>query len=374
MSWIEVTYHLRGSPEDAQARARAIAVEQSIEMPPEAVDDPYVLGEILGRVAAVEPKGGGLHAIRILLSAATVGDDAGQLLNMLFGNSSLHDDLTLADFALPPELRAAFGDGPQIGLDGLRGRVGASARALTCSALKPQGLPPAELARLAEAFALGGIDYVKDDHGLARQAYSPFPQRVAACAAAVRRATVRTGHPTRYVPSLSGSLDVVREQLRIIGEEGLDTAMVAPAVLGLANVQQLRRDHPDIAFLAHPSLAGAARIDPACLTKLWRLAGADAVIFPNHGGRFGYSGETCRRIAEAALAPEPGLATIAPVPAGGMSVARVPEMLDFYGRDVMLLIGGNLLAEGDRLSEATAEFVAQVHQHSQAEARAESHV
>jgi ribulose-bisphosphate carboxylase large chain len=374
MSWIEVTYHLRGSPEDARARARAIAVEQSIEMPPEAVDDPYVLGEILGRVAAVEPKGDGLHAIRILLSAATVGDDAGQLLNMLFGNSSLHDDLTLADFALPPELRAAFGDGPQIGLDGLRQRVNAAGRALTCSALKPQGLPPEELARLAEAFALGGIDYVKDDHGLARQAYSPFPQRVAACAAAVRRATVRTGHPTRYVPSLSGSLDVVREQLRIIGEEGLDAAMVAPAILGLANVQQLRRDHPDIAFLAHPSLAGAARIDPACLTKLWRLAGADAVIFPNHGGRFGYSGETCRRIAEAALAPEPGLATIAPVPAGGMSVARVPEMLDFYGRDVMLLIGGNLLAEGDRLSETTAEFVAQVHQHSQAEARAESHV
>lgn len=376
MSWIEVTYHLRGAPEDAEARARAIAIEQSIEMPPEAVDDPFVLGEILGRVVAVEPRGNGLHAIRILLAAATVGDDAGQLLNMLFGNSSLHDDLTLADFTLPPELRAALGDGPQIGLDGLRQRVGAGARALTCSALKPQGLPPAELARLAEAFALGGIDYIKDDHGLATQAYSPFPQRIAACAAAVRRAIARIGHPTRYAPSLSGSLDAVREQLRIMAEEGLDTAIVAPAILGLSNVQALRRDYPQIAFLAHPSLAGAARIDPACLTKLWRLAGVDAVIFPNHGGRFGYSAETCRRIAEAALATERGQAASAPVPAGGMSVARVPEILDFYGRDVMLLIGGNLLAEGDRLSEATAEFVAQVHRHSQAQAQArtESHV
>lgn len=373
MSWIDVTYHLRGSPEDAEARARAIAVEQSIEMPPEAVDDPFVLGEILGRVVAVESLGGGLHAIRILLSAATVGGDAGQLLNMLFGNSSLHDDLTLAEVAVPPDLRAALGDGPQLGLDGLRRRVGAQARALTCSALKPQGLSPEGLARLAEAFALGGIDYVKDDHGLATQAYSPFPQRVAACAAAMRRATAWTGHPTRYVPSLSGSLDAVREQLRIIKEEGLDTAMVAPAILGLANIQKLRRDYPEIALLAHPSLAGAARIDPACLTTLWRLAGIDAVIFPNHGGRFGYSDETCRRIADAAIAPTPGLAAIAPVPAGGMSVARVPEMLDFYGRDVMLLIGGNLLAEGDRLSDATAAFVATVHQHSQAQAPAETH-
>lgn len=374
MSWIEVTYHLRSAAGEAEARARAIAVEQSIEMPPEAVDDPFVLGEILGRVVTIEPQGGNVHAIRILLAAETVGDDAGQLLNMLFGNSSLHDDLTLADFVLPPGLRAAFGDGPQIGLGGLRQRVGAAGRALTCSALKPQGLPPEQLARLAEAFALGRIDYVKDDHGLATQAYSPFSQRVVACAAAVRRAASHTGHPTRYVPSLSGSLDAVREQLRILGEEGLDTAMVAPAILGLANVQQLRRDHPDIAFLAHPSLAGAARIDPACLTRLWRLAGVDAVIFPNHGGRFGYSADMCRRIAEAALAPAPGLAAAAPVPAGGMSVARVPEMLDFYGRDVMLLIGGNLLAEGDRLSEATAEFVAKVHHHSRAETRTESHV
>lgn len=375
MSWIEVTYHLRGSAADAEARARVIAVEQSIEMPPEAVDDAFVLGEILGRVVAVEPRSDSLQAIRIRLSAATVGDDAGQLLNMLFGNSSLHDDLTLAEVVVPPDLRAALGDGPQVGLDGLRRRVGAQARALTCSALKPQGLPSEDLARLAEAFALGGIDYVKDDHGLATQAYSPFPQRISACAAAVRRATARTGHPTRYVPSLSGSLDAVREQVRVITEEGLDTAMVAPAILGLSNVQQLRRDYPDIAFLAHPSLAGVARIDPACLTTLWRLAGIDAVIFPNHGGRFGYSEETCRRIAQAALVPTPGLAAIAPMPAGGMSVARVPEMLDFYGRDVMLLIGGNLLAEGDRLSEATAAFAATVHQHSQAQAQApaESH-
>lgn len=371
MSWIDVTYHLRGSAADAEARARAIAVEQSIEMPPEAVDDPFVLSEILGRVVAIQSSGDGVQAIRVRLSAATVGGDAGQLLNMLFGNSSLHDDLTLAEVVVPPDLRAALGDGPRVGLDGLRRRVNAAGRALTCSALKPQGLPPEELARLAEAFALGGIDYVKDDHGLATQAYSPFPQRVSACAAAVRRAAARTGHPTRYVPSLSGSLDAVREQLRVVTGEGLDTAMVAPAVLGLSNVQQLRRDYPDIAFLAHPSLAGAARIDAACLTKLWRLAGIDAVIFPNHGGRFGYSAQTCRRIAQAALAPEPGLAAIAPVPAGGMSVARVPEMLDFYGRDVMLLIGGNLLAEGDRLSEATAAFVATVHRHSQA--RAETH-
>ena len=45
------------------------------------------------------------------------------------------------------------------------------------------------------------------------------------------------------------------------------------------------------------------------------------------------------------------------VPAGGMSIDRVPEMLDFYGRDIMLLIGGALLLARDRLAGETAAFV-----------------
>ena len=63
-----------------------------------------------------------------------------------------------------------------------------------------------------------------------------------------------------------------------------------------------------MAFLAHPTLAGAARIAPPCLFgKLFRMLGADAVVFPNHGGRFGYSPETCRAIAQARLEQHDGL-------------------------------------------------------------------
>jgi ribulose-bisphosphate carboxylase large chain len=51
------------------------------------------------------------------------------------------------------------------------------------------------------------------------------------------------------------------------------------------------------------------------------------------------------------------------VPAGGMTTERVTEMLEFYGRDVMLLIGGNLLEAREQLMQATAAFVAKVHGH-----------
>jgi NAD(P)-dependent dehydrogenase (short-subunit alcohol dehydrogenase family) len=49
--------------------------------------------------------------------------------------------------------------------------------------------------------------------------------------------------------------------------------------------QALVREHSDLAFLAHPSLAGARMAPVALLGRLFRALGADAVIFPNHGGR-----------------------------------------------------------------------------------------
>ena len=356
MSRLQAIYHIRSDARSIDERARAIAVEQSVEMPVSAIGDKYVLSEIVGRVEAVRELAAGLYEARISLSAATVGDDPGQLINMLFGNSSIHDDVTLFDADFPAELTSRFG-GPRHGLHDLRQRVNAGPRALTCSAIKPQGLPPEKLAALARRIADGGIDYIKDDHGLADQAYSPFVARVDAIAAALGGG----GNSVRYIPSLTGDLDALRQQAAIAQAADIDTVMVAPMVSGLSNFHRLVAENPDMAFLTHPSLAGAARIAPALLYgKIFRLLGADAVVFPNHGGRFGYSPDTCHRIAQTALEARGGLRPTVPVPAGGMNRERVPEMLDFYGADIMLLIGGGLLEAGERLAEATAAFVAEV--------------
>ena len=93
------------------------------------------------------------------------------------------------------------------------------------------------------------------------------------------------------------------------------------------------------------------------------MLGADAVVYPNHGGRFGYSPDTCRALARAALAPWHDLRPCLPVPAGGMTTDRVSEMLDFYGADIMLLIGGGLLSARARLAQETAAFVNAVPAH-----------
>jgi ribulose-bisphosphate carboxylase large chain len=360
---LEAVYRVCSDASSIADRARAIAIEQSVEMPVSAIEDDYILSNIVGRVVGIERRDAGTFEVRIALAAETVGQDPGQLINMLFGNTSIHDDVVLHDAEIPAELIKSFG-GPRHGLHGLRQKVGAGDRALTCSALKPQGLPPEKLAALAEKFAVGGVDYIKDDHGLADQAYSPFAARVAAIAPALRTVEQAIGRAARYVPSLSGDLDSMRRQVAVAREFGVDTLMVAPMIFGLANFHRLVRDNADLAFVAHPALAGASRVAPPLLFgKLFRLLGADAVVFPNHGGRFGYSPETCRRIARAALADWAGMRPSVPTPAGGMSLERVPEMLDFYGKDTMLLIGGALLSARERLVEATAAFVAAVERH-----------
>jgi ribulose-bisphosphate carboxylase large chain len=352
MSRLTAIYRIRSDARAIEQRARSIAVEQSVEMPVGAIDDRTVLDDVVGRVEQICDLGQDVFETRIALSVATTGSEPGQLLNMLYGNSSIHEDVTLWDAELPEDLLHAF-PGPNRGLDGLRHRVGAAGRAMTCSALKPQGLAPEKLAATAARMAEGGIDFIKDDHGLADQAYSPFAARVAAVQAALRR----TGRKTCYLPSLSGSLEQMRAQVEQAQKEGVDFALIAPMIAGLANFHALVRTYPKMGFMTHPAMAGASRIAPPLLLgKLFRLMGSDATVFPNHGGRFGYAPETCRALAEACRQPYGGRRPSVPVPAGGMTPERIDEMLSFYGPDTMLLIGGALLQAGDRLAEAAARF------------------
>ncbi len=356
-------YRVKETASRIAARAEGIAVEQSVEMPLGAISNRGVLDEIVGQVKAITQAGDDLFDVSVELAVSTTGMEAGQLFNMLFGNTSMHPDVMLKDAFFPDDMLQAYG-GPRLGVAGLRARIGVNARALTCSALKPQGSSARDLADLAGRMARGGIDFIKDDHSLADQSYSPFAERVQRIAEAVRNASAQSGIRTGYLPSLCGNLDQLRRQIELARAEGIDAVLIAPMVTGVAAFHTLVQDNPDIAFMTHPSMSGATRIAPPLLLgKLFRLLGSDATVFPNYGGRFGYSPDECRELAHAALAPWGHFPGTLPVPAGGMTLDRVAEMLDFYGRDVIVLVGGGLLSAGARITQETAAFVEAVAQH-----------
>ena len=361
MNRILATYRISASESESRARAEALAAEQSVEMPVSAIGDPRVLDEIVARVESIHPQAGEFEVV-LGIAPATTGAEASQLLNMLFGNCSLQPEVELVDVAFPRGYETAF-PGPRFGIDGLRALTGVRGRALTCTALKPQGSTVEYLAHLAHGFALAGIDVIKDDHGIANQAFSPFAQRVPAVQRAVAEANRETGGNTIYAPTFSGGPKALAEQARIAKQEGVRMALVAPMLVGVPAFIELQADLP-VPIMAHPAFGGAGRIaPPLLLARLFRLFGADATIFPNHGGRFSYSRATCLAIAAAAREPWEELKPILPVPAGGMTVERVPEMLAGYGRDTMLLIGGGLLGAGAQLMEKSREFVRKVAEH-----------
>jgi ribulose-bisphosphate carboxylase large chain len=327
-------------------------------MPVGAIDDPTVLTEVLAKVEAIRPHAGEFDVV-LAIAPATTGNEASQLVNMLFGNCSLQPEIELIDVELPEGFERAF-PGPRFGIDGIRTVTGVKGRPLTCSALKPLGTSSAGLAKLARTFALAGIDVIKDDHGIANQSYAPFAERVPAVQRAIFQANQESGGRTVYAPTFSGGPRALAEQTRIARDCGVKMALVAPMLVGLPAFVELQVDL-DVPVMAHPSFGGAGRIAPPLLLgKLFRLFGADATIFPNHGGRFSYAKSTCLAIADAARNPWHGLRAVLPVPAGGMTVERVPEMVGGYGKDSMLLVGGALLSAKDRLLERSREFVAAV--------------
>lgn len=357
---IRATYRVRCSPAEAPAWADAIRVEQSVEMPLAGVRDRRILEDIVGRTLAIGTAPDGRQQIEIGLALATAQPGVAQLMNMLIGNTSLHENVELADVQFPPELLVRFA-GPRQGVAGLRRLTGVAAGPITCTALKPQGLEVGGLARLCRGFVQGGMHIIKDDHGLSDQDYSPFAERLHACQAAVQEANRETGMQTLYAPSLSGSPEQLREQARLAREAGVRMVLIAPMLVGLPAFEEAVREYlGGMAVLAHPSLGGL-RIAPELLFgKLYRLLGADAVIFTGYGGRFAYSPERCRTIAQACRAPLGDLAPAMPVPAGGMRLDRVEELVQFYGQDTMLLIGGDLLIAGEALVERGREFAARV--------------
>lgn len=362
---MQVIYRIHSDAASINARAEALAVEQSIEMPPAAVRDARVSREVLGQVNAITAEASGAaYRVTLDLALETTGFEAGQMMNMLFGNSSLHPDIELIGLDLPDEAAARFG-GPRHGIAGLRQALGAKQRALTCTALKPQGSTIADLAHLATGFAGAGIDVIKDDHGLADQASAPFHERVPAIQAAITRANAARNTTTLYAPTLNGGPQRMQSQIECARAAGVRAVLVTPMVSGCGVLQELAAEGEFI-VLAHPALAGAGRIKSDLLFgTLFRLFGADAVIYPHYGGRFSPSRSTCNIIAERLRAPLGTLSAAMPVPAGGLQPTQVADALECYGRDVMLLIGGALLETADP-ARAAHTFVAQVYERSRA--------
>ncbi len=347
---IHATYRIHGSEERTGAVLEQLIVEQTIEFPADLVPDDDITRHIIGRVESTQWTSETALEARVSYAVELTGGQLPQLLNVLFGNVSMVPGVRLVDLDLPDSFLAGF-RGPRHGVPGLRARFAPGGGPLLATALKPMGTPVDDLARFAYDLAFNGLHLVKDDHSFADQPFATFRARVPALAAAVERANVDRGaEASIYLPALNLPADQLLDGVEVALEAGAGGLLLLPGLVGLDTMRRIVDTLPeDMVVMSHPSFLGSHVTDPSAgvshgliLGTLPRLAGADVAIFPNHAGRFSFSPEACTEIASASRAPLGDLRPTFPAPGGGMSVDRVQEMVDFYGEDVCLLIGGNL--------------------------------
>lgn len=342
-------YVLTGNEHRARAMADQLVVEQTIEFPRDLVPDDDIQHQVIAHIEQFHQVDVESFELEVSFAIELAGGLLTQLLNVLFGNIALVPGIRLIDVDLPAGLLASF-TGPRHGIDGLRKMFHRPTGPLLATALKPMGTPIPDLAGFAFDLAANGIDLIKEDHSFATQPFHPYAERVPALAEAVRRGADERGAPAVFLPALNVAFPDVGPAIDLAVEAGAGGVLVLPGLSGYDTMRWVAENTPDdFVIQAHPAFLGSFVTSPdsgiahdVLFGVLPRLAGADISIFPNFGGRFSFSEEACLQISDRCRAPLGHIKPAWPAPAGGMNVERVESIIEFYGYDTALLIGGGL--------------------------------
>lgn len=359
-----VVYHLFGSEAEAHAKAMDICLEQTVEFPADLVPAGDIQDSIVGQIESLQAIGPDHYEAIISYANETGGSEFPQLLNVIFGNISIKAGIRVIRLDLSPTLLEAY-RGPRFGQQGWRDLLGVQDRPLLMTALKPMGLSAKDLAYIAYECALGGLDIIKDDHGLANQPFAPYQERVERCAEAVAKANAQTGLKCQYMPNVTAPADQIVTRAGVAKQAGAGSLLICPGLTGFDSLRQLADDETiALPIASHPSFYGSLVTSPqngfshyALYGQLQRLMGADSSIYPNFGGRFAFSQAECESIVAGCHDPMGHFKPIFPTPGGGMSMANIPQMKAVYGNQVMYLVGGGLHRHSDDLTANARHFI-----------------
>lgn len=348
MSTFDISYRVTVlDGEKIDEKIEGICLEQSVELP-RSVLSGEIETKIVGKLSSRKQIDDSVYNIAISWPVENIGNDISQFLNILYGNISLQPGIRVTGVEwkqLEPDL---FG-GPALGINRLRELYGIRGRALSGTSLKPLGTDAFGIGKLCYQFAAGGLDVIKDDHGITNQSYAPFEERVKACVKGIREAAEETGHRAYYFPHITALAAESVERYKKAAGLGADGVLICPHIAGMETMHQLARMDLPLPIIAHPAFSGGLTTnDQQGLTadflygELWRALGADFVVYPNTGGRFSFSVEECKAINEGARGNRLPFKSAFPMPGGGMKRSNIPHWLETYGPDTVFLLGTSL--------------------------------
>jgi ribulose-bisphosphate carboxylase large chain len=292
--------------------------------------------------------------------------NAVQLLSGIAGNifgMKAVRNLRLIDVSLPPAYIRHF-KGPHFGNDGIRKMMNVRGRPLTGAVPKPKiGFSAKEHAEVGYETWMGGFDFVKDDENLTSTPFNRFEDRVQLMTKKREKAENETGEKKSAFINISADTETMKRRADLLAEYGWNYAMIDVVVAGTASVMTMRDYCSDLCLAIHAHRAMHAAFDRnrkhgismQFLAKLMRLVGVSQIHTGTAVGKLTGSRKESTVLAD--LLREKKTAAVDgmlleqdwgkirsafPVSSGGLHPGLVPDVMDIYGIDLVLLVSGGI--------------------------------
>ncbi|MGB9815110.1 MAG: RuBisCO large subunit C-terminal-like domain-containing protein [Thermoplasmata archaeon] len=288
------------------------------------------------------------YIIRIAFPFINFDRQLPMMLSTVVGNISLAGKIKVVDIEFPEEYVGGF-RGPKFGIKGVREILNVKERPLLLNMIKPcTGFPPDVGAQYFYEAARGGVDIIKDDELLADAPFNRIEERVVKYMEAADRANSEKGEKTLYTVNITDSYPKIIEHAERAIELGVNALMVNVFTAGFSALQYLAEDESiKVPILAHMDFAGTMYqapeygiTSPLLMGKITRLSGADMMIFPAPYGKAFYLREKAIRTGRALTDIFYHIRPTFPAPSGGIAHPMVPDIIQDFGKDVIIAAGG----------------------------------
>ncbi len=287
--------------------------------------------------------------------------------------------LRLEDIRFPAWYLDGY-EGPAYGIQGLRDRLGVPERPLTATVPKPKlGWSSKEHAEVGYEAWIGGVDLIKDDENLTDQSFNRFEDRVEHLTRMRAKAEAETGETRSALINITAETNEAIRRAELLHEEGWEYAMVDVVTTGFAGLETIREatGELDLAIHAHRAMHALFTklethgMSMPCLAKLLRLVGVDQLhtgtvvgklVSPEHEvvANADQLREQHTPARDGLLGQDWGdIAPAFPVASGGLHPGIIPDIMEFYGNEVVIQLGGGIHGHPDG-SEAGARALRDV--------------
>lgn len=292
--------------------------------------------------------------VKIAHPHGNFGPKIPNMLTAVAGEGTFHSPgisvIKLLDITFPESFLQYF-EGPKFGVEGLREILQVYNRPLFFGVIKPNiGLAPEPFAELAFQGWLGGLDIAKDDEMLSDVPWSPLRERAERLGRARLKAEKITGEKKIYLANITDEVDRLLELHDIAVECGANALMVNGMTTGLSAIRMLRK-HTQVPLVAHFDFIAPFTLIPdfglhsQLVTKLQRLVGFDAIIYPGFGARMKTPDIEVLQSAQACLNPLGNLKASLPVPAGSQWAGSTRDLYEKLGTVDFGIVPGRAVFE-----------------------------